>query len=159
MKINGWFPWGARLEKALIKLVVATAALALIAQALLAGDAFRQAAVPAATGEAVRPHLKNSSGILERPVVTLRLKNYSSLPHARVLVNGEPRGEFRERYVTVFVQEGDVLEIDGTRYNRPLDIEVLDVSREVVLPAAGSSLRVEGSVATLGRVCLGEGKI
>jgi hypothetical protein len=88
-------------------------------------------------------------------VITFQLKNYSTLPLARVLVNGESRGEFRDRYVTVFVREGDIIEVDGSRYSRPLDIEVLDVSKGVLVPSAGEHLRVEGSITSLGRVRLG----
>lgn len=147
---------GERLERVLIRLVVATAVLVMIAQTLLVNDPLKQTAMPVASLERAQPYLKNAAGILQNPVVTLQLKNYSTLPLARVLVNGEPRGEFRERYVTVFVREGDVLEVDGTRYNRSLDIEVLDVSREVILPAAGTRIRVEGSISPLGQVHLSD---
>lgn len=147
-------PWGERLERALIRLVVATAALAMIVQAFLAHNPMEQPVTPVASLERTQPYLKNSAGVLQTPVVTLQLKNFSSLPLAKVLINGEPRGEFRDRYVTVFVREGDVLEIDGTRYNRPLDIEVLDVSREVIMPVAGARITVEGSVSPLGKVRL-----
>lgn len=156
MKMPVRKPWGERLERALIRLVVATAVLVVIAQALLANDPLRQTAAPVASLERAQPYLKNSAGVLQNPVVTLQLKNFSSLPLARVLVNGEPRGEFRDRYVTVFVREGDVLEVDGTRYNRPIDIEVLDVSKEVILPAPATRIRVEGSVSPLGQVHLSD---
>lgn len=147
---------GERLERALIRLVVVTAALVMIAQTLLVNDPIKQVAAPAASLERAQPFLKNSAGILQNPVVTLQLKNYSALPLARVMVNGESRGEFRDRYVTIFVREGDVLEVDGTRYSRPLDIEVLDVSKEVILPAAGTRIRVEGGVSPLGQVHLSD---
>lgn len=156
MKIPVRTPLGARLERILIKLVVATAVLVMIAQVLLAGDPLNQAAAPVATLEQARPYLKNPEGVTQSPVITLQLKNFSSLPLAKVLVNGEPRGEFRDRYVTVFVREGDLLEVDGTRYNRPLDIEVLDVSKEVIQPAAGTRIRVKGTIGVIGKVHLSD---
>jgi hypothetical protein len=69
-----------------------------------------------------------------------------------VLVNGESAGVFSERYVTVFVGEGNTLEIDGTRYNRPFEIEVLDVGRGVAGPQPGLSVKVNGGVCAVGVV-------
>lgn len=109
--------------------------------------------MPVVSLERARPPL--AAGLLQEPVVTFQLINYSTLPLARVLVNGEPCGVFNDRYITVFVHEGDLLEVDGSCYNRPLDIEVLDVSKEVLIPAAGDRLRVEGGIICLGRVRLG----
>jgi len=150
MKMSVRTPLEARLERILIRLVAATAALVMIAQFLLADDPQKHTTGPA------RPYLKNPERFPYSPVVTLQLKNYSSLPLAGVLVNGEPRGEFRDRYVTVYVREGDLLEVDGVCYNRPLEIEVLDVSKEVIRPSAGTKLRVEGGIGVLGRVCLAD---
>ena len=93
---------------------------------------------------------------LQDSVITFRLKNFSSLPLARVLVNGEVRGEFRDRYVTVYVREGDILEVDGTRYKRPLEIEIFDVSGDVLSPAVDTTIRVEGNIYSLGPVHLSE---
>jgi len=105
---------------------------------------------PPAAGETVQPGYVYDGG----PVVTLELKNYTSLPRAVVLVNGEPRAVFGERYVTVPVTEGDLLEVDGSFYTHPLVVEVLDVSRGVAAPPAGRTVEVDGSVAALGRVHL-----
>jgi hypothetical protein len=141
------------LERILAGLVVVIAAIILLVQAIRVGDPLQEEAIPVASLERSRPPV--TSGLLQGPVVTFQLKNYSTLPLARVLVNGECRGEFRDRYVTVFVQEGDMIEVDGSRYSRPLDIEVLDVSKEVLVPSAGDHFRVESGITCLGRVRLG----
>lgn len=156
MKMPARKPWSDRLERVLIRLVVVAALIVMIAQALLTGDPVKEATTPVTAPDRPQFSLKDYAGILQSPVVTLQLKNYSSLPLAKVLVNGKSRGEFRDRYVTVFVREGDVLEVDGTRYNRPLDIEVLDVSKEVILPATGTRVRVEGNISALGQVSLSD---
>ncbi|MDD4237771.1 MAG: hypothetical protein PHT62_04375 [Desulfotomaculaceae bacterium] len=152
MKTGMHRPGRDRLERALIRLVVVIAAIVMLVQTLRVGDPLPDA-VPVTSLERTRPSLYPAS-LLQEPVITFQLKNYSTLPLARVLVNGESRGEFRERYVTVFVREGDMLEVDGSRYSRPLDIEVLDVSKEVLVPSAGDHLRVEGGITCLGRVRL-----
>lgn len=144
------------LEKGLIRLVVFIAAVLILAQLSIYSDSMEKGAAPVASLEAPRPVLRDTTGLFQDSVVTFQLKNFSTLPLARVLVNGEPRGEFRDRYVTVYVREGDILEVDGTRYKRPLEIEILDVSDEVVTPAAGTKIRIEGSINNIGRVHLSE---
>ncbi|HPZ43011.1 MAG TPA: hypothetical protein PL078_03305 [Bacillota bacterium] len=147
---------GQALEKGLIGLIVVIAAVVVLAQLSIYGDYAEQAAAPAASLEASRPVLGDTSGDLQDSVITFRLKNFSSLPLARVLVNGEVRGEFRDRYVTVYVREGDILEVDGTRYKRPLEIEIFDVSGDVLSPAVDTTIRVEGNIYSLGPVHLSE---
>jgi len=88
------------------------------------------------------------------PVVTLALKNYTCLPRAEVLVNGEPRAVFGKRYVTVPVSGGDLLAVDGSFYTHPLIVTVMDASHGVVAPPVGRTVEVNGSVTALGRVRL-----
>lgn len=145
---------GENLEHVLVVLVAIITVAAVTVQVLLIKDPLKQTSVPVTSLEPVRPGVKGLEPVLQRPVVTFQLKNFSLLPLAKVLVNGEPGGEFQDRYVTVFVKEGDILEVDGTRYSRPIDIEVLDASREVIRPAAGARFRVDGNVVTVGQVRL-----
>lgn len=86
------------------------------------------------------------------PVLTLYLQEYSLMPYIRVLVNGEVKGAFRSRYVTVAVQDGDTVSLDGTFYNLPVNIEVLDVSSGIISPGKGSVLTLRGNVINLGKV-------
>lgn len=146
-------PWAERLERAVIRLAVAMAAMVIIVQVLLSLDLVEQPAAPVFSQEAAQWGWNNRREVLQAPAVTFRLKSFSVLPLARVLVNGEPMGEFRDRYATVFVQEGDLLEVDGTLYGRPFEVEILDVSKEVIFPATGTSFRVEGgAVCPVGKV-------
>lgn len=85
-------------------------------------------------------------------VVTFYLVDYSLMPYIRVLVNGEVKGAFDKRYVTVAVREGDSIAIDGVFYARPVSIEVLDVSSGVKNPRKGSVYRINGNIISLGEV-------
>lgn len=85
-------------------------------------------------------------------VVTFFLRDYSLMPYVRVLVNGEVKGAFDRKYVTVAVREGDSIAIDGTFYARPVSIEVLDASSAVKNPRVGSVYRLNGSMISLGEV-------
>ena len=87
-------------------------------------------------------------------VITLYLKDYSLLPHMRVLVNGDVRGEFKNRYVTVTVNSGDMISIDGTYYNLPVTVEVLNSSKSVTSPRPGDIFHVKGDIAALGKVVM-----
>lgn len=147
-------PGQDRLEWVLILLLIVIATIVMLVQTLRVGEPLPEGAVPVASLERTRPPLY-AADLMQEPAITFQLKNYSTLPLARVLVNGESRGEFRDRYVTVFVQEGDVLEVDGSRYSRSFDIVVLDVSEEVLVPSAGTRLRVDGGITRLDRVRLG----
>lgn len=83
-------------------------------------------------------------------VITFSLQDYSLMPYVRVLVNDEVRGSFDSRYVTVAVQEGDVIALDGTFYDRPVAVEVMDVSGGVKNPLRGAVYRLDGNVARIG---------
>ncbi|HOV78634.1 MAG TPA: hypothetical protein PK728_00885 [Bacillota bacterium] len=145
--------WVERFERVLIRLAVVSAAAVMLVQALFAGNYREQAAVPAISSEPVKNRIE-SEDILHNPVVTLQLKDFSSLPLARVLVNGEARGTFKDRYVTLHVKEGDLLEIDGTRYELPFEVEVLDISKELDYPPAGTEIRVGSGINSIGKVSL-----
>lgn len=88
----------------------------------------------------------------DEQVVTLYLQKYSLLPRLKVLVNGESRGSFNSRYVTVAVRSGDVITLDGTFYKRPVDIEILDSSKAVRSPSKGKILHLNGTIISLGKV-------
>jgi len=91
----------------------------------------------------------------DRQLVTFYLHDYSLLPYVRVVVNGEVKGAFSSRYVTVAVQEGDSLALDGTFYNRPVKVEVLDVSGGVKSPRRGDLIQINGGLVKLGQVAVG----
>ncbi|MFA4885687.1 MAG: hypothetical protein WC601_07935 [Desulfotomaculaceae bacterium] len=148
--------WIEKLDSCLIMMVLGVAVLALAAQAWLASSHLKEAAWPAFSRELERTERISMAGDPRNPVITLRLNKYSALPLARLLVNGEAGGQFKDRYVTVFVREGDLLEIDGTRYDRPFEVEVLDVSGGVVSPVPGAMVKVQGTVSTVGKVRLSE---
>jgi hypothetical protein len=156
MKRSVSWRWIEKLDRFLIALVFSVAVLALASQAWLAGSQIKEAAWPAFSREPAQPEGISIAGDPRNPVITLKLNKYSALPLARLLVNGETAGRFNDRYITVFVREGDLLEIDGTRYDRPFEVEVLNVSRGVVSPVPGATVKVQGTVSAVGKVSLSE---
>lgn len=156
MKKSVSWVWVEKLDRGLIMMVLVVAVLALAAQAWLAGSHLKEAAWPAFSRELAQPEAVNVAGDPLNPIIILRINKYSALPLARLLVNGEAAGQFSDRYVTVYVRDGDLLEIDGTRYNRPFEVEVLDVSGGVISPAPGAAIKVQGTVSAIGKVRLSE---
>lgn len=152
MKMQPSKHWDQKLDIFLVRVVVVAALLVLAAQVFLWSDPFEQNIETALSCDFCAPPYSAATKDFSKPVVTFKLKGFSALPLARVLVNGESAGVFSERYVTVFVGEGDTLEIDGTRYDRPFEIEVLDVGRGVLSPQPGSSITVDGGVSVIGVV-------
>lgn|GEM_PF-2244963 len=90
------------------------------------------------------------------PVVTFYLKDYSLLPKARVLVNDEVKGQFNNRYVTIEVHHGDIIKLDGTFYNSPVNIEVLSVTSGITHPRGGDVFKLNGNILSLGKVAAGK---
>ncbi|MDD4335021.1 MAG: hypothetical protein PHY77_05365 [Desulfotomaculaceae bacterium] len=153
MKIPPGKSWDKILDVILVRIVVAAALLVLAAQVFLAGP-YGQNVEPVISHDYMAPQQTAAGRDLNKPVVTFKLKEFISLPQARLLVNGEAAGVFSDRYVTVSVAEGDTLQVDGTRYERPFEIEVLNVSREVTEPQPGFSIKVNGSLGHIGVVRL-----
>ncbi|MEW6063635.1 MAG: hypothetical protein ACOY3U_05870 [Bacillota bacterium] len=86
--------------------------------------------------------------------IILQLTNFSTLPKAKVLVNGQVKGDFTHPYVTVPVSNGDVLEVDTTYYDHSVTIKVLDSTRQIIAPARGTEFSGRKTVFTLGKVKL-----
>ncbi|GAB6156985.1 hypothetical protein JCM39194_01850 [Desulfotomaculum varum] len=87
-------------------------------------------------------------------VLILQLMNFSTLPKAKVLVNGQVKGDFGHPYVTVPVCQGDCVEVDTTFYDHLVTIKVLDSTRQVMSPTKGAEFTGQKTVLTLGRVKL-----
>jgi len=146
--------WDKILETILIRAVIIIALLVLGTQVFLGGDQHGQNVEPVMGDSYMGPQQATASRDLNKPVVTFRLKEFVSLPQARLLVNGEVVGVFNGRYVTVSVAEGDVLQVDGTEYERPFEIEVMDVSREVAEPQQGLTITVNEGLRNIALVRL-----
>ncbi|MGI6648438.1 MAG: hypothetical protein ACOX5W_05045 [Bacillota bacterium] len=86
--------------------------------------------------------------------ITLELINFSSMPKATVLVNGQEVADFREKRVTIPVRTDDILEINGSYYQHSLTVLILDVSENVRYPKEKQEIKVNQSLARIGQVTL-----
>ena len=158
MRKNFMF-WGARFERWLLRTVVLFAVM-LVAAQWFNNDPVLQAVSRAGidTNESIESKEQNAaaqitSAELEH-MVTFQLLDYSSLPRAEVLVNGQKVAAFAERFVTVPVADGDVLEIDAKFYQRPVSFKVLDTYGGVKWPQVDDTFKIDGTIKKLGTVIL-----
>lgn len=84
--------------------------------------------------------------------VILQLTNFSTLPKARVLVNGKVQGDFSHPFVTIPVTQGDLLEVDVSYYDHPVAIKVLDATQDVHQPVKGRVYTGQRTVLLIGQV-------
>ncbi|HAA89472.1 MAG: Putative membrane protein [Thermoanaerobacterales bacterium 50_218] len=86
--------------------------------------------------------------------VEIELISNFCFPEARVLVNGEEVANFQERKVVVQVQEGDLLQIDGTAYSCELIFRVKEVAPGIIWPSPFFQVETKGNIATIGEVVM-----
>ncbi len=89
-------------------------------------------------------------------LVTFQLLDYTTLPKAAVLVNGEKKGYFTHRYVTVPVTDGDELAVETDFYKYPVSFKVIETYGNVLKPSAGTVIEVCGTIKTIGTVEIGK---
>ncbi|MTI79350.1 MAG: hypothetical protein FH758_00500 [Firmicutes bacterium] len=130
-------------ERILFKLIFLIAVLLVIAQTLVVNNPLRTTASMIGENSAVPA---NSSSIhWKESHITLYLENYSTLPHLKVLLNGDQINEFDNRYITIPVRESDVIEIDGSFYRHEVLVKVLNTTSDVIKPVVDKQITINGS--------------
>ncbi|MDR1616714.1 MAG: hypothetical protein LBR98_06855 [Syntrophomonadaceae bacterium] len=86
--------------------------------------------------------------------LVIAVKQYSSLPKALVLVNGEKAGNFTGNEFFLRVKPSDTVEIDASYYNFPITFAVGSVSDNLSFPKTGQTFQTYQSTVMLGKVIL-----
>ncbi|MEN6351790.1 MAG: hypothetical protein ABFD08_20690 [Syntrophomonas sp.] len=84
--------------------------------------------------------------------LTLSLEKFSSLPEASILVNGKKKADFTNKEVNIEVKAGDVLEIDSSLYNFPVDYQISKISNNLAYPDQGTVYTANQSIVMVGKV-------
>lgn len=84
--------------------------------------------------------------------LTLSLQDYSSLAKVRVLVNNEEVADFTNREIELKVMAGDVIEIDSTYYNFPIEFRITKVSPNLSAPSVNQSFTSNQGLIMVGKV-------
>lgn len=86
--------------------------------------------------------------------IKLELVGLDKAPNAYVLINGEPQGRFKTKYLSINVKPNQLIEIDGTKYKQNLYVKVLDLSDNVIEPQKTAVTEIQGDIEILGKVKL-----
>ncbi|KAA5807683.1 hypothetical protein [Thermoanaerobacterium thermosaccharolyticum] len=84
----------------------------------------------------------------------LELVNMEKAQNAYVLINGDPKYSFKNKSVDISIKQGELIEIDGTKYKQTLYIKVADSSDNVIEPQRTAVVKVNGDIEVVGRVRL-----
>lgn len=95
----------------------------------------------------------NDEKINEKGIIVLKnmTQNHEDI---KILLNGEPIGEFYNDEVKIYVRNNDIIEIDGTKYDDQLKVKVIGVSKNVETPKLDTTVITFQSIEILSRVKL-----
>lgn len=137
-------------ERLLLLVIILAAVFLLFYQTILAGSPFSQ--VTPRVGTDAEQVMAPATD--QRAVIILQLVNFSTLPKAKILVNGQYQGDFTHPYSTIAVSEGDTIEVDSTFYEHPITVKVLEGSKAVLSPSKGKEYSGQKTIITIGKVKL-----
>ncbi len=149
---KGFLFWGVNLERWLLRVVVMCAVM------LVSVQWFTNDPVLRVIGK-VDESIVDQGSLVQADLnhlVTFQLLDYTSLPKAAILVNGEKKGYFANRYVTVPVTDGDELAIETGFYERPVSFKIIQTYGNVLVPPIGIVIEVQGTTKTIGTVVIGK---
>lgn len=134
----------------MVQLVIAGAIILVLGQLL-----FRQGHMPEPPefNDPVRTTAAFGEAAGDREITaTFELLDVTSLSNAKIMVNGSVTDDFRNRYATVKVAPGDALEIDGTFYEQPFRVKLVDIYPEVYSPLKGVTHTIKQERHLIGKV-------
>jgi len=88
--------------------------------------------------------------------ITLSIENYSSMQKAKILVNEQPVADFQNRIVTIGVNDGDKIAIDGSFYKRSFRVKIVEASANLDKPELEQEFLVRSKKLSIGQVELEE---
>lgn len=152
-----------RVEKYLIRLIVISLAAVVLIQGLMTREPLR---LYLSWGERMEGQLFEYPAVtdhaqiapppaeVESPDAILSIKavQFSALPKAVIMVNGKERTRFEEREVRLQVMAGDIIEIDSTAYNFPIDYRIETVSENLSFPEKNTEYTGNQSMVMVGKV-------
>ncbi len=151
-------------EKYLVRIVVLSLLLVVVVQGLMTSDPVRfylswaermegQTIQYPVSAETDNDKATAASQVKSpEALITIAADKYSSLPQAKVMVNGQGKFSFAENPLDMKVRAGDVIEIDASFYNFPVDFKVSATSENLAYPLPGHTVRANQTVVMLGKI-------
>ncbi|MGE5391458.1 MAG: hypothetical protein ACM3PE_10400 [Deltaproteobacteria bacterium] len=151
-----------RFERYLIRFILFTLVCVVVVQGLMTRDSFRLYLSWAERMEGQDIYYpvnqetsgEKTSGEVKSPRARLVITadSFSSLPLAKVLVNGQICKGFDRKEVELTVKGGDKVEIDSTRYAFPVNYRIKSVSANVGFPEKNTCYTANQGVVMIGNV-------
>ncbi len=154
----------SRVEKGLIRFVIFSLLLMVVAQGLMTADPIR---FYLSWGERMEgqnlevpvnyPQERDTALIVEeskspQTMLTIGVEKYSSLPKAKILINGREKFNFTEKQVKIDIRAGDTVEIDSSAYNFPIDYKIVSVSSNLAYPSSNQTYTANQTIVMIGKV-------
>ena len=124
--IRFYLSWGERMEGQKLELPVS----------------YQEQDSPSVVGEIKSPQTK----------LAIAVEKFSSLPRAKILINGQEKYSFTEREVTLDINAGDTVEIDSTAYNFPIDYKIVSVSSNLAYPGSKQIFTANQTIVMIGKI-------
>jgi len=146
-------------EKILVRTVILGFVLLVVTQSMLTSDSMRfyLSWSERLEGQPFQEWSNPSARVLDKESalfahLTIELKDFSSLSKAKLLINGQETSDFRDKKITVKVYPDDVISIDGSFYNRPLEFKVSEASPNISNPTPNQIIKTNSTVESFGKV-------
>ncbi|MGI6435214.1 MAG: hypothetical protein ACOX0F_07630 [Syntrophomonadaceae bacterium] len=152
-----------KVEQSLIRLIIVGLIAVVVVQGVMTNDKVRfylswaermegQAVNLTEEGIAPPPEYAASTAASPQALLTLGIKDFSALPKAVVLVNGKETDFFQGAQVDLRINAQDVVEIDSTAYNFPVEYIVLSRSPNLAYPRQGQVFNANQSMVMVGKI-------
>jgi hypothetical protein len=152
-----------RVEKGLIRFIVLTIMVMVLVQGLMTIDPIRfylswgermegQTIQMPVTSTQENAYPADAEAISPQARVVIEAGKFSSLPRAKVLINGQEKYNFSAKRVTIEINAGDTVEIDSTAYNFPIDYEIAAVSSNLAYPKPEQTFTANQTVVMVGKI-------
>ena len=155
----------AIIEKYLMRFIVIGFVALVIVQGIMTNDPMRlylswgermegqSIEFPVSTGE-IDQEQNSSSMQVNSPyaILVLSIDKFSSLPNAAILVNGKEIQRFTDNEIRLKLIAGDVVEIDSTQYNFPVEYKVTNISNNLSFPEKGQIFTGNQGMVMIGQI-------
>ncbi len=149
-------------EKYLIRSIALSLVLLVLVQGLMTSDTWRfyLSFGERLEGQVIEYPVNTGDGgwgtktITESPYasLTVHIEKYLALPKAKILVNDKEVANFAQNEISLNLMAGDVVEIDTTSYNFPIDFKISQTSDNLSFPKQGNIYTANQSLVMIGKV-------
>lgn len=153
-----------KIEKYLLRITIMVFIALVVIQGLMTDDKMRfylslserldgqVIEVPAVVNPEEKADLQSSEINSPYALIVLKVEKYSALPKAVILVNGKAEAAFTDHEVELKVMAGDVIEIDSSAYNFPVEYKVKEVSENLAFPVRDQICTGNHDIVMLGKI-------